>query len=135
LELARGLERLGDGCMAKQDMAGAIVAFGESVKIREEVAGKDAGSAGAKRDLATGLYKLAGAHCGAGKPGQADGYATRATNLFVELAAADPDSAQAQRDIALAYGKWGQVLAAGGHATGALIVWQSPPERCERPAQ
>jgi tetratricopeptide (TPR) repeat protein len=37
--------------------------------------------------------------------------------------------------MALAYGKWGQVLATGGHATGALIVWQSALARCEKLAR
>ena len=125
LELARGLERIGDGSLAAKDMVGAVVAFKASTEIRRGVYENDPSSTAAKRDFAVGLYKLAEAHVGAGRPAAADGFAARATELFLELAKGDPDSAQARREVALAYGKWGQVLAAGGHSTGALLVWQN----------
>lgn len=129
LDLARGLERRGDGLVAKNNMTEAVAALGESVKIREAVAAQDGGSASAKRDLATGLFKLADAHCTAGQPRRADAIAARAAELFVQLAAADPDSARARRDEAQGFGKWGQVLMNGGHLTGALLVWQGAQER------
>jgi tetratricopeptide (TPR) repeat protein len=106
-------------------------AIAESVKLRRAVRDKDPHSATARRELALGLYKLADAHCGAGRPDGASAPAEEATELFVALAQDDPASARARRDLALAYGKRGQVLAADRHPTTGLIDLQRSQRRCD----
>jgi hypothetical protein len=101
------------------------------VTIRDAVAARDHDSARARRELAAGLTKLADAHRAAGSRSEARDAVVRATDLFIALAKADPDSGQAQRDLALAYGRWGQVLA-GSHPTGALVVWLNSLDRFQK---
>ena len=132
LELARAWARTGDGRLALKDPTAAD-AFAESVKWLEEVGDKE--SASVKRDLAGALYKLADAHTAAKKPALAAPLAAKATKLLVDLAAANPDSGQARRDVATAYGNWGRALAGDGRPTVALVVWQGSLGRFKKLAE
>ncbi|MDY3562527.1 protein kinase [Gemmata sp. JC673] len=128
-ELARSLERVGDGRLALKNPLGALEALKESEALRRTAATGDPDSASAKRDLAVVLYKQADACCAAGKPATANTLSSEATRLLVDLARANGASGGTTRDLAVAYGKWGQVLAGAGRPTGALLVWQNSLSR------
>jgi tetratricopeptide (TPR) repeat protein len=84
--------------------------------------------------LAAAVAKVAGAHRAAGRAAEAAGAATRARDLFAELAAGDPASAEAQRELALADGTWGEALDSAGRPTAALVALHRSLDRFVRAA-
>jgi eukaryotic-like serine/threonine-protein kinase len=133
--LAHALERVGAGQLATSDPAGAIVSLTDSVTLRQEVLEADRDttrpkrevdhtSTRAKQELALGLGWLSDAHRAARQLTFARENVTQAVTLLRQVVDADKENnnSPARRELALAIGKWGELLAQDGKPTVALIT-------------
>ena len=119
-DVSVSLNKLGDFLATRGrpgDAEQALKNYTLSLEILESLLKANPGSAQAARDFSVGLNKLGVFLATRGGPGDADQalkYFTRSLELDELLRRADPDSAQAARDVSVSLSKLGDFLAARG---------------------
>jgi serine/threonine protein kinase len=118
LALAHALEEVGVGQLAAGKPTDAVACLTASVKLRKQVPD----SARAKREQALGLGLLSDAYQAAGDFKAAREALAEEVSLLRQVVSTDKDSRPAQQDLALATGKWGEMLQEDGKPTVALVA-------------
>ncbi|MEM7010966.1 MAG: protein kinase [Verrucomicrobiota bacterium] len=110
-DLGVSLERVGDAKLMLQDVAGARAAFAENLRIRQDAGANDTDS---KRALSVSFAKVGDADLQADEPEKALEAFRSAQQLLDNLAKADPQNLDRQRDAAAGLLRLGDAY----HATG-----------------
>ena len=118
------LERLGDFLAARGrpgDADQALKHFTRSLEIRELLLKANHDSAQAARDVSISLNKIGDFLAARGRPGDVDQalkYFSRDLEIAESLFKANPDSAQAARDVSASLNKLGEFLVTRGQPGG-----------------
>ena len=119
-DVSISLSRLGD-FLAQRDQPGdaeaALKHYTRSLELTEKLPAADPDSAEAARDVSVSLNKLGDFLAKRGQPGDAEAalkHYTRSLEQREKLLAANPDSAQAARDVSLSDDRLGDFLARRG---------------------
>lgn len=127
-DVSISLDRLGEVLFTLGDLAGARARFEASLRIRERLAQANPGSVKAQRDVSISLAHhenlgsvLATLNDLAGARPQFE----TSLKIFEQLAAANPSSGQAQRDLSLSLKKLGYLLATVNDPAGARARYEA----------
>jgi tetratricopeptide (TPR) repeat protein len=140
-DVSVSLDRLGDffaGRGQSGDAAQALVYYQQGLEIDERLLAANPESAQVARNVSVSLAKLGGFLSGHGLPGDAAlalAHYQRGLEIRERLLAANPDSAQAARDVAVNLHQLGDVLSGRGlpgDAAQALAHYQRGLEMSER---
>lgn len=135
------LDRLGDFLAGRGQPGDAERALGHyqhSLAVRERLLGANPESAQAARDVSVSLERLGDFLARRGQPGDAEealGHYRRSLEVGERLLAANPESAEAARDVAVSLDRLGDFLARRGQpgdAEQALSQYQRSLEVSER---
>ncbi len=119
-DVSVSLEKLGDFLAQRGqpgDAEAALKNYQREVEICEKLLAANPDSGEAARDVSISLVKLGGFLTQRGQPGDAEAalkHCTRSLELAEKLRAANPDSAQAARDVSVSLNKLGDFLAQRG---------------------
>jgi serine/threonine protein kinase len=120
---AAGHGRLGDVYFQRAQMTDAVREYAEGAKLLKALADADANdespNASVRADLVQMNARLAAARLRTGDVREAVTNATAARDVALELQKADPLSARAEREVALARERLGEALLAVGDPAGA----------------
>ena len=140
-DVSFSLERLGD-FLTRRGKAGdadqALAHYQRGLEIRERLLGANPESAQAARDVSLSLNKLGGFLTSRGKAGDADqalAHYQRGLEIRERLLGANPESAQAARDVSFSLERLGDFLTRrgkAGDADQALAHYQRSLEITER---
>ena len=128
-DVSISLERLGDSLTRRDQSRDAVVALGHyqrSLEIRERLLAANPESAQAARDVSVSLHKLADSLVSRGQSGDAEaalGHYRRSLEVDERLLAANPESAQAARDVSIGLNKLADFLASRGQYGDAEAAW------------
>jgi tetratricopeptide (TPR) repeat protein len=140
-DVSVSLERLADFLASRGQPGDADLALGHyqrSLEVRERLLAANPDSAQAARDVSVSLERLADFLASRGQPGDADlalGHYQRCHEVLERLLAANPDSAQASRDVSVSLERLANFLARRGQpgdADLALGHYQRSLEVSER---
>ncbi|WP_395794447.1 DUF4062 domain-containing protein, partial [Aquimonas sp.] len=121
-DVSVSLERLGDFLSSRGQAGDAEQALGyyqRSLEVRERLAAANPDSAQAARDVSVSLERLGDFLSRRGQAGDAEqalGHYQRSLEIDERLAAANPDSAQAARDVSASVMRLGDFLSRRGQA-------------------
>lgn len=137
-DVAVSLNQLGDFLSQRRlpgDADRALQHFQRCLEINEDLLAATPDSAQAQREVSVGLSQLGDFLSHRGQPGDAEQalqHFRRSLQIREDLAAAHPDSPQAQRDVAVVSNRLGDVLCERGDAEQALQHYQRGLEISER---
>ncbi|HRI07413.1 MAG TPA: TIR domain-containing protein, partial [Nannocystaceae bacterium] len=100
--------------IGRGDVAAALRAGRQALKVAEDLAKADPHSAQAQRDLSVSLDRLGDVEVQAGNLARARDLFARSLSQREDLAKADPHSAQAQRDLSVSWNKLGDIEVQAG---------------------
>jgi tetratricopeptide (TPR) repeat protein len=128
-DVAGSLDRLADLLTRRGQAGDAEQALGysnRSLEMSERLLQSNPESAQAARDVAASLDRLADLLTRRGQPGDAEqalGYSNRSLEMSERQLQANPESAQAARDVALSLERLAHLLTSRGHAGDAEQAW------------
>jgi tetratricopeptide (TPR) repeat protein len=131
-DLSASHNKLGDVLRDQGDLAGALLAYRESLAVTQRLAAADPSDPGCQRDFFVSHIKLGDVLRAQGDLAGALLAYRESLAVSQRLVAADPSNADWQRDLSVSHNKLGDVLRAQGDLAGALLGYRESLAVSER---